>query len=81
MKFIHFQVEWLPLSIFDSHAQFAVAFDETHTLDVHISGDAMTVTSYTDDGDYRVVNFGSSKDFESFAKHTMKRIGKKKGEN
>jgi len=74
---MNFAVEWLPLSLFDSHSQFALSFDETNSMDVTISGGAMTVTSFTDDGDYRLVNFESSQEFELFAKHEMKRIGRK----
>ena len=58
--------------------QFAVAFDDTNTLDVGISADIMTVTSFTEDGGYRVVTFGSSEEFELFTKHAMKRIAKTK---
>lgn len=43
-----------------------------------ISADIMTVTSFTEDGGYRVVTFGSSEEFELFTKHAMKRIAKTK---
>jgi hypothetical protein len=45
---------------------------------VGISADIMTVTSFTEDGGYRVVTFGSSEEFELFTKHAMKRIAKTK---
>jgi len=36
----------------------------------------MVVTSFTNDGDYRTVHFESSEQFQLFAKHEMRRIGK-----
>ncbi len=75
------EVEWLPLSSFDSHSQFALAFDDTNCIDVNISGGAMVVTSFTDDGDYRTVQFGSSQQFELFVKHEMRRIARINNKN
>ena len=71
---MNFQVEWLPLSLFDSHSQFALSFNETMCYDVTISGGAMTVTSFTADGEYRSVNFESCDEFVLFAKNEMKQL-------
>ena len=70
-------MEWLALSTFDLHSRFAMSFDETHSMDVNITGSTMTVTSSTDDGDYRVLNLESSEEFELFAKNEMRRLGKR----
>jgi len=71
-------VEWLPLSVFDSHSQFAVALHESTVIDVNISGNAMTVTSFSDFGEYRNVNLVSAEEFELYLKHIMKNMAKKK---
>eukprot|EP00557_Chaetoceros_sp_GSL56_P003643 CAMPEP_0176492726 /NCGR_PEP_ID=MMETSP0200_2-20121128/9163_1 /TAXON_ID=947934 /ORGANISM="Chaetoceros sp., Strain GSL56" /LENGTH=776 /DNA_ID=CAMNT_0017890329 /DNA_START=72 /DNA_END=2398 /DNA_ORIENTATION=+ len=54
---LHFIIEWLPLSLFDSTCQFAISVNDATVIDVNISGDTMTITTFTDRGDYRCVNF------------------------
>jgi len=70
-----FDVEWLPLSSFNSHSQLAISIGGTFCVDVSIDGYEMRVTSFGDDGDYRFVNFSSSKEFEVYLKmEAMRRL-------
>lgn len=76
LPYINFSVDWLPLSNFNAHVQFSIAFTQFDAIDVHISGDTMKVTNFTPEGEYREVTFGSSEEFESYTKIFMKSIAK-----
>ncbi len=67
-----FHVDWLPLSLFDFHSHFTVNF-RLLLLDVEIARDEMTVTSMSDDGEYRKVDFRSDAEFEIFLKLELRR--------
>lgn len=74
--YINFSVDWLPLSTFNAHVQFSIAFTQFDAIDVHISGDTMKVTNFNLEGEYREVIFGSSEEFESYIRIFMKSIAK-----
>mmetsp|Transcript_3369 Transcript_3369/g.5093 ORF Transcript_3369/g.5093 Transcript_3369/m.5093 type:complete len:201 (-) Transcript_3369:115-717(-) len=69
-------VEWLPLSCFDSYSQLALSIGHEHTIDVSISQGGMVVTSFSDDGEFQMVNFESSEEFEMFAMMEIERVAK-----
>jgi hypothetical protein len=64
-------VEWLPLSTFDLHSQFALCFLGA-SLDVSIERNEMTVTSIGD-GSFRQVRFHLDTEFEMFLKMEIRR--------
>jgi len=67
-------VEWLALSVFDLSAQFSVSFGATWSIDVHMVGDELTVTSFGDQGDYRKVKFHTDWEFELYLKTALRRV-------
>lgn len=67
-------VEWLPLSIFDSYSKFSLSLWETFCIDVSIHGGEITVTGFGDHGEYRMVTFGSSDEFEMYVRLQMEKI-------
>jgi hypothetical protein len=78
---LHFVVDWLPLSTFDSHCQFAISFNDSTIIDVNLFGDIMTVTSFTDEGDYRCVNFASAEEFDLFLRQYLMSLSMKRNGN
>ena len=70
----HFKVEWLPSSIFDPRSQFTLSLSASVALDVNILGDQISVTSFGDDGGFRIVHFGTSEEFEMFLKNEVSRL-------
>jgi hypothetical protein len=70
-------VEWLSLSIFDLHSQFAMAC-RSWFVDVHLAAEELTVTQLGDDGDYRKVKFHSDVEFELYLKTALGRLLKAK---
>lgn len=66
-------VEWLSLSVFDLHSQFTVTF-RTTVVDFYMVCEELTVTSITDNGDYRKVKLHSDTEFELFLKLLIRRI-------
>jgi len=76
------EVEWLSLSVFDLHAQFALSF-RSWVADAHLVNEELTVTS-TDSEDedegvvsaasFRKVKFNSDAQFELFLKLQLERL-------
>jgi len=46
-----FVVEWLPLSLFDSHAHFSLCVGDLLTADVHVQGGTLVVKKFVSKGD------------------------------
>ena len=65
------QVEWLPLSIFDLHSHFTMAFG-AYLGDVVLASDELTVTAFVD-GSYHKAQFRSDRQFESYLRTTLRR--------
>lgn len=65
-------IEWLPLSLFDSHSQFVLLFRNI-CLDVGINGDTLHVTQTNMDGLRSSVEFGSEIELEFFLKMIIRR--------
>lgn len=66
------KVEWLPLSNFDAHSQFALSFlDEC--MDVGIDRDQVNVTITNEDGGFRQVSFHLDTAWELFVKTEIRR--------
>jgi hypothetical protein len=70
-------VEWLSLSIFDLHSQFAMSC-RSWCVDVHLAAEELTVTQFGHDGDYRKVKFHSDAEFELYLKTALGRLLKAK---
>uniref|UniRef100_A0A6U3DUA1 Mediator of RNA polymerase II transcription subunit 17 n=1 Tax=Entomoneis paludosa TaxID=265537 RepID=A0A6U3DUA1_9STRA len=85
---IRLQVQWLPLSALDSHAQFTVSLvtandDNHHCLwyvDVHLTGEKLSVTSFSSAApawsssaaEYRKVDFYSEQELQLFLQHAIR---------
>ena len=65
-------IEWLPLSLFDTHSQCVLLFRNV-CLDVGISGDALRVTQTNIDGLRSSVEFGSEVELEIFLKMIIRK--------
>ena len=74
-------VEWLALSVFDLSAQFSVSFGAIWSIDVHMVGDELTVTSFRGQGDYRKVKFHTDWEFELYLKTALRRVLRRTNEN
>ena len=67
------QVDWLSLSVFDFYAQFAVSF-RSWSVDVHLTGDELTVTRFTNDGHYRKAKLHSEHELELHLRMALQRV-------
>lgn len=65
-------MEWLPLSTFDAHSQFALSVVD-ETLDVGIDREEVNVTITGEGGDFRRVTFHSDAELEIFLKMETRR--------
>ena len=66
-------MEWLPLSTFDAHSQFALSFlDES--VDIGIDRDEATVTITGNGGGFRQVSFHLDTELEIFLKMEIRRL-------
>jgi len=71
-----FVVEWLPLSLFDSHAHFSLCVGDLLTADVHVQGGTLVVKKFVSKGDlaYQTASFDSHETFAQFLKLAIKRL-------
>ena len=65
--------DWLPLSLFDLHSHFVLTCVGL-TIDVSMERDAISVSRFGENGEYRRVDFYSHREFEIFLKMELQKI-------
>lgn len=68
-------INWLPLSVFDSHAYFTLAIEDVLSIDCTITGGMLTVTSWNAGGQ-RTVHFSSDLELENYLKIALEKAVK-----
>lgn len=66
-------IDWLSLSLFDSHAHFTLSF-RSWSIDASIACEELVVTSVNEDSGFRKVKFHSDSEFELYLKLQLGRL-------
>ena len=65
------QVQWVPLPLVHSKAQFAVCFMDTTCMDILIDGQTITVTQISPTSTYRILHLTSCEEFQLLVQTQM----------